>query len=329
MPSTTQYLRQFLLKCLNCLWPVCGGNGAGYCEATLGYLAPRGTAKGASTAFIAECTDQPRMKRETKVLLCLKSNRRAFASSKADATGILRRCQARKSMKRRSLTVHNLEARDSGFISAVKFAGFAVTIGRSVPLGIAGRKVSSLTKLKIAVGSTRRPKIAAVSEALECLGPVLAPTGEFEVIGVDVASGVGHTPANREELMLGARQRAEARPWRVCRKPIRMLGDTLLDWKAAWTLSRKWRPACLPRELGLRVRWAPRTLWALRRRGGPRGPRSRSLAKRRRALRRDRPLCRSRRTSRQPRRLGRSVERAHQSHGSISFGRGRGFCSLL
>jgi inosine/xanthosine triphosphatase len=67
-----------------------------------------------------------------------------------------------------------------------------------------------LTKLKIAVGSTRRPKLAAVKEALHCFGSVLAPGGEFEVIGFDVESGVGHTPASREELMLGARQRAEA-----------------------------------------------------------------------------------------------------------------------
>lgn len=39
---------------------------------------------------------------------------------------------------------------------------------------------------------------------------MLAPGAEFEVIGVEVKSGVGHTPANRNELMLGARQRAEA-----------------------------------------------------------------------------------------------------------------------
>jgi len=64
--------------------------------------------------------------------------------------------------------------------------------------------------IKIAVGSTRRPKLAAVQEAIREFGAVLAPGVEFEVIGVEVESGVGHTPANREELMLGARQRAEA-----------------------------------------------------------------------------------------------------------------------
>ena len=64
-------------------------------------------------------------------------------------------------------------------------------------------------KILIAVGSTRRPKLAAVSEAIRDFGAVLAPGMEFEVIGVEVDSGVGHTPANRAELMQGARQRAE------------------------------------------------------------------------------------------------------------------------
>jgi inosine/xanthosine triphosphatase len=67
-----------------------------------------------------------------------------------------------------------------------------------------------VTKLKIAVGSTRRPKIAAVHEAVAHFGSVLAPSSDFEVIGIEVESGVGHTPATQQELMLGARQRAEA-----------------------------------------------------------------------------------------------------------------------
>lgn len=96
------------------------------------------------------------------------------------------------------------------FISAVESVLFAGTISPAVPVRTAGPKVHFLTKLTIAVGSTRRPKIAAVHEAVECLGAVLSPGAEFEVIGVEVESGVGHTPANRQELMLGARQRAEA-----------------------------------------------------------------------------------------------------------------------
>jgi len=67
-----------------------------------------------------------------------------------------------------------------------------------------------MEKIRIAVGSTRRPKLAAVSEAIQDFGAVLAPGMEFEVVGVEVDSGVGHTPANRAELMHGARQRAEA-----------------------------------------------------------------------------------------------------------------------
>ncbi len=65
-------------------------------------------------------------------------------------------------------------------------------------------------KIQIAVGSTRRPKLAAVDEAIREFGAILAPQAEFEVVGVEVDSGVGHTPANRAELMQGARQRAEA-----------------------------------------------------------------------------------------------------------------------
>jgi inosine/xanthosine triphosphatase len=67
-----------------------------------------------------------------------------------------------------------------------------------------------MEKIEIAVGSTRRPKLSAVSEALRDFSSLLAPGAAFEVVGVAVDSGVGHTPANRTELMLGARQRAEA-----------------------------------------------------------------------------------------------------------------------
>jgi inosine/xanthosine triphosphatase len=65
-------------------------------------------------------------------------------------------------------------------------------------------------KILIAVGSTRRPKLSAVNEAIRAFGAVLAPEADFEVAGFDVESGVSHTPATRDELMRGARQRAEA-----------------------------------------------------------------------------------------------------------------------
>jgi inosine/xanthosine triphosphatase len=80
-----------------------------------------------------------------------------------------------------------------------------------------------MKKIIVAVGSTRRPKLNAVWEALTIFGPVLDSDGQFEVVGVDVSSGVSHTPASREELMRGARFRAESlvsqargrgEPWR-------------------------------------------------------------------------------------------------------------------
>jgi inosine/xanthosine triphosphatase len=67
-----------------------------------------------------------------------------------------------------------------------------------------------MEKIQVAVGSTRRPKLNAVWESLTVFGPSLDPNAQFEVVGVDVESGVGHTPTSRAELMAGARQRAEA-----------------------------------------------------------------------------------------------------------------------
>jgi inosine/xanthosine triphosphatase len=64
--------------------------------------------------------------------------------------------------------------------------------------------------LTIAVGSKRGPKLNAVTEALQSFSTSLAHDSEFEVVGVEVESGVSHTPASRDELMRGARQRAEA-----------------------------------------------------------------------------------------------------------------------
>jgi len=84
---------------------------------------------------------------------------------------------------------------------------FALTIDRARHASEGGTTVE---KVRILVGSTRRPKLAAVQEAIRDFGAVLAPGLAFEVVGAEVESGVGHTPANRNELMLGARQRAEA-----------------------------------------------------------------------------------------------------------------------
>src|SRR5467141_1446073 len=67
-----------------------------------------------------------------------------------------------------------------------------------------------MKKITIAVGSKRGPKLNAVTEAFQAFSAALAPNTQFEVVGVEVESGVGHTPASRDELMRGARQRAEA-----------------------------------------------------------------------------------------------------------------------
>jgi non-canonical (house-cleaning) NTP pyrophosphatase len=67
-----------------------------------------------------------------------------------------------------------------------------------------------MEKIFVAVGSTRRPKLNAVTEAAKAFASVLEPGAEFEIAGFDVESGVGHTPSSCTELMHGARQRAEA-----------------------------------------------------------------------------------------------------------------------
>jgi len=78
-----------------------------------------------------------------------------------------------------------------------------------------------MKKITVAVGSTRKPKLRAVSEALREFASKLVPDADFEVVGEEVESGVGSTPTSCEELMRGARQRAEAlvRIAREKRKP--------------------------------------------------------------------------------------------------------------
>jgi len=79
-----------------------------------------------------------------------------------------------------------------------------------------------VSELIIAVGSTRKPKLAAVREAVDGMSDLLAAETSIEIVGVEVESGVNHTPLSREESMRGARQRAEslqqvarqkAKPW--------------------------------------------------------------------------------------------------------------------
>src|SRR5689334_24615258 len=67
-----------------------------------------------------------------------------------------------------------------------------------------------MTSLVIAVGSTRKPKLAAVQEALDPLAGLFPANTQFQIRGIEVESGVTHTPTSSAELMQGARQRAEA-----------------------------------------------------------------------------------------------------------------------
>jgi inosine/xanthosine triphosphatase len=62
---------------------------------------------------------------------------------------------------------------------------------------------------RIAAGSTRRPKLNAVQEAADLFRCYFSAETTIEVHGYEVESGVSHTPLSREELMQGARQRAE------------------------------------------------------------------------------------------------------------------------
>ena len=80
-----------------------------------------------------------------------------------------------------------------------------------------------MDKIIVAVGSTRRPKLNAVWEALTVFGPALNDNAQFDIAAVEVPSGVRHTPLSRDEMMTGARHRAEAlvrfareknEPWR-------------------------------------------------------------------------------------------------------------------
>jgi len=66
-----------------------------------------------------------------------------------------------------------------------------------------------MNALRIAVGSVRRPKLNAVKDAASAMAPLLNAAGNLEVVGYEVESGVSSTPASREELMQGARQRTE------------------------------------------------------------------------------------------------------------------------
>ncbi len=67
-----------------------------------------------------------------------------------------------------------------------------------------------MSGLIVAVGSSRKPKLAAVREAVDGMINLLPGGTSIEIVGIEVESGVNHTPLSHEESMRGARQRAEA-----------------------------------------------------------------------------------------------------------------------
>ncbi len=80
-----------------------------------------------------------------------------------------------------------------------------------------------MKKIIVAVGSTRKPKLQAVTRALDAFAPKLVPEGDFEVVGVEVESGVSSTPSSCEELMRGAHQRADAL--------VLLARETRMEWR--------------------------------------------------------------------------------------------------
>ena len=78
----------------------------------------------------------------------------------------------------------------------------AATAGRNKPnsgrnefsRGRDHSRTEPMLKLMIAVGSTRRPKLDGVRDALLEFGPRLDPEAEFEIVGIAAPSGVRDTP---------------------------------------------------------------------------------------------------------------------------------------
>ena len=90
-----------------------------------------------------------------------------------------------------------------------------------------------MEKIIVAVGSTRKPKVEAVNDALGVVGPFLGTKATFEIAAVEVPSGVRDTPLSREDLMTGARQRASApKPSSALPTSAMRPGNTLSGSKA-------------------------------------------------------------------------------------------------
>ena len=104
-------------------------------------------------------------------------------------------------------------------------------------------------RIRVAVGTTRGPKLAAVREALAAIAPLLeSAEPSFDITAVDVPSSVGHTPLSRAEVMAGARGRVEAllrmareraEPWKFC---IGLEGglEVVREGNARWVFLENW-----------------------------------------------------------------------------------------
>jgi len=130
----------------------------------------------------------------------------------------------------------------------------------------------------------RRPKLEAVREAMTLIVPRLHGDTPYDVLGIDAPSGVGHTPLSREEIMAGARQRAEALV-RTARQENRRW-NYFAGLEGGSTFCPKRKTLGFSRELGLRHRWQrPLIIWPVRsNRAAGRARRAR-CGKRRRTLR--------------------------------------------
>jgi len=109
-----------------------------------------------------------------------------------------------------------------------------------------------MKKIIIAVGSSRKPKVEAVRDALGLIGPYLGAGSEFDLVPLEVPSGVRHTPLSREDLMVGARQRAEAlgriaaergEPWKYF---VGLEGglDVIHEGTKRWVFLESWAYVC-------------------------------------------------------------------------------------
>ncbi|HUO34073.1 MAG TPA: inosine/xanthosine triphosphatase [Candidatus Acidoferrum sp.] len=75
----------------------------------------------------------------------------------------------------------------------------------------------------VAVASKRQPKLGAVAAALPSFSHQIFPGAAWEIAGEETSSGVRHTPLSKEEIMQGAKNRAEFL--------VKLAAEKRADWK--------------------------------------------------------------------------------------------------